>query len=152
MELHHLTAEQSPPPIGRCFSAGPTSLGGPTGPADATPSTQPLPSHQKTTIEQKQRKMEIYPVENLNRRSTSDDDICTFGHFALSWEMSTKHLENVKQLKTHLIFDIFRAFESVFYFDLMTFSLFQVCLNHPVEKNQTPTVPEMSPRETPASD
>ena len=80
MELHHLTAEQSPPPIGRCFSAGPTSLGGPTGPADATPSTQPLPSHQKTTIEQKQRKMEIYPVENLNRRSTSDDDICTFAH------------------------------------------------------------------------
>ena len=70
---------------------------------------------------------EIYPVENLNRRSTSDDDICTFAHSALSWEMSTKHLENVKQLKTHLIFDIFRAFESVFYFDLMTFSLFQVC-------------------------
>ena len=100
--------------------------------------------HSTTAITSKNHKnrekcLQIYPVENLNRRSTSDDDICTFAHSALSWEMSTKHLENVKQLKTHLIFDIFRAFESVFYFDLMTFSLFQVCLNrHPVEKKSDP--------------
>ena len=138
MELHHLTAERSPPPIGRCFSAGPTSLGGPTGPADATPSTQPLPSHQKTTRAKKRGKC-LQGKSIRLRISASDDDICTFAHFALSWEMSTKHLENVNQLKTHLIFDIFRAFESVFYFDLMTFSLFQVCLNHhPVEKQSDP--------------
>ena len=81
---------------------------------------------------------EIYVVENLNL----DDQRQTMTFallLILSWEMSTTLLENVKQLKTHLIFDIFRAFESVFYFDLMTFSLFQVCLNHhPVEKQSDP--------------
>ena len=43
--------------------------------------------HIKKPQEQKPRKMssrEIYPVENLNRRSASDDDICTFAHSALS--------------------------------------------------------------------
>ena len=37
----------------------------------------------KKPQEQKPRKMssrEIYPVENLNSRSASDDDICTFAH------------------------------------------------------------------------